>query len=86
MHIENMKLSFEWKPVDSANTGDSFLIQNTSPFNVEYVVSESAPTDTKGGIILPYQQLSFKKVTGNLYVKKNDGRDGYISIEQIEEA
>lgn len=76
-----------WEALAEVNTGESFLIQNISEDIVRYCVLDSQPENTVfGGVILPYQQLGFKKVTGDLYVKQNGDEDGFIVIERVEEA
>lgn len=76
-----------WEAQAEVNTGDSFLIQNISDDVIRYVVLDSVPAETvNGGVLLPYQQLAFKKVTGDLYMKQNGDEDGYIVIEQVEQA
>lgn len=49
------------------NTGDSFLIQNCSNDVIYYIVSENQPTVNVAGILMPYQQLAFRKIDGDLY-------------------
>lgn len=60
-----------WLPLDKANTGDSFLIQNCGAISVEFMVLDHFPDDEKdfGGLLSPKEQLSFKKVSGDLYVR-----------------
>lgn len=74
----------DWSLVQEVSSGDSFLIQNVSSNKIRYCVLDSVPgKNVKGGVIMPYQQLAFKKVTGDLYIKK-DWANGYIVIEQVE--
>lgn len=74
-----------WEALSEVNTGDSFLIQNISDDVVRYVVLDSQPEETvNGGVLAPYQQLAFKKVTGDMYMKQNGDQDGYVVIEKVE--
>ena len=74
-----------WEELAEVNTGDSFLIQNISEKPISYVVLDSVPDETiKGGVLRPYQQLSFKKVAGNLYMKRMGECNGYVVIEKVE--
>ena len=73
-----------WCLIEEVNTGDSFLLQNVSNNPIRYVVLDSVPAETvNGGVIMPYQQLAFKKVGGDLYMKKDEA-NGYIEIEKVE--
>lgn len=73
-----------WKPLTEVNTGDEFYIQNTSNYRLRYCVSENAPAENvQGNILESLQQLIFKKVDGNLYVKKING-DAFVAIEKVE--
>lgn len=85
MYIGEKKIYNDvWESLNEVNTGESFLIQNTSTNPVRYCVLDSVPNETvKGNVIAPYQQLAFKKVGGDLYLKK-DYVDGCISIEKVE--
>ena len=85
MHIGEKRVDNEtWQALAEVNTGDSFLLQNISVSPVRYCVLDSVPEETvNGGVILPYQQLAFKKVGGDLYLKKDEA-DGYIEIEKVE--
>ena len=79
--------SATWEALSEVNTGNSFLIQNTSDDAISYIVLDSVPEETvHGGVLLPYQQLGFKKITGDMYMKQKGDQDGYIVIEQVEEA
>ena len=88
MFIANKTLTREWTAVSEANTGEEFLIQNLSSEEVfcYCVLNEKPSEDVIGGYIDPHQQLSFKKVDGDLYMKKTKG-DEYVAricIEKVE--
>lgn len=73
-----------WQELEEVNTQEAFLIQNISDFNIRYCVLDSKPSESiSGGIITPYQQLSFKKTSGNMYIKK-DNSSAQIVIEKVE--
>lgn len=77
-------LTKDWKRIDEANTGERFLIQNVSNHPIRFVTIETAPEDLEdGGIIPPFEQLDFKKVSRDLYMR-NASQDGYIYIEKVE--
>lgn len=58
--------------------------ENVSEVMVNFVVTDSEPSsDNIGGILLPYQQMQFKKVGGDLYMKSASA-NGEINIEQSE--
>ena len=81
---ERKKLNKNWQAIAEVNTGDGFLIQNVSEVMVNFVVTDSEPlSDNIGGILLPYQQMQFKKVGGDLYMKSTSA-NGEINIEQSE--
>ena len=87
MYISEKRINSKtWEALAEVNTGDSFLIQNISTNDVcRYVVLDNQPDESiRGGVLLPYQQLAFKKVAGDLYVKQDGDRDGYIVIEKVE--
>lgn len=70
MFVDNFICYKEWKEVLPVNDGQSYLIQNTNHFDVEFIVMASEPNEeVKGGSLMAGQQLEFKKVSGKLYVK-----------------
>jgi hypothetical protein len=74
----------EWIAIEEAGTGDNFIIQNISAYRINFCVLDTAPTsDIDGGILLPCQQLSFKKVSGDLYMKTR-GENVNVYIEKVE--
>lgn len=85
MYVGEKRITNEnWEALSEVNTGEEFYIQNTSTNSIRYVVLNTVPDETiKGGIITPYQQLSFKKVAGDLYIKKGVV-DGYVVVEKVE--
>lgn len=85
MFIENLILTNEWQNVASVNTGDSFLIQNCSNDVIYYIVSENQPTVNVAGILMPYQQLAFRKIDGDLWLKDKNSVNNYVHIEKVEE-
>lgn len=85
MFVENLTLTNEWQNIASVNTGDSFLIQNCSNDVVYYIVSDVEPNVNVGGILMPYQQLGFKKIAGDLYMKDKNSVNNYVHIEKVEE-
>lgn len=87
MYITTKRLqNAEWQKVDEVNDGNSYLLQNISDVECKYIVTESAPEDSAPGMfLLPRQQLAFKKITGELYLKKS-GYYAEVSIEKVEEA
>lgn len=75
----------EWVALEEVNTGDSFLIQNISDNIVRYIVLDSVPENNLyGNVIQPYQQLAFRKITGDMYIKQNGDENAYIAIEKVE--
>ena len=75
----------EWTAIDEVSTGESFIIQNISEYRISFCTLDSTPTENiDGGILLPLQQLAFKKVSGDLYMKTG-GKDVNIYIEKVEE-
>lgn len=88
MYIAEKRINNEnWEALAEVNTGDSFLIQNISDDVIRYVVLDSQPDESvNGGVLAPYQQLAFKKITGDMYMKQNGDEDGYIVIEKVEQA
>lgn len=85
MFITNLQLpSNQWTEIDLVNTGDTFLIQNLTADDIRFIVLDSEPTNTNYGCKLaPGQQLVFKKVAGDLYMRGKG--QGVIAIEQQEE-
>ena len=72
-----------WTKIDQVNDGNLYYIQNKGPYSVEYTVQTSAPAEgDKGGDILSKEQLKFKKVAGDLYMRTNEIIDLYI--EKVE--
>lgn len=87
MFIANKELTCQWSLIEEANTGSSFLIQNIANKPVCYCVLDSLPdSNIEGGLLDPHQQLSFKKVSGDLYMKKTWGGNESVClhIEQVE--
>lgn len=87
MFVANKKLTNEWAEITEVNTGNTFLIQNIMNKEVFFCVSETTPeAETIGGVLLPYQQLSFKKVNGNMYMRKDWSGNASVclSIEKVE--
>lgn len=87
MYVTEKRInSLEWVELSEANTGDTFVIQNISDDRVRYCVMNSQPdTTVHGNVLLPAQQLKFKKVGGSLYMKQDGSQDGYVVIERVEE-
>lgn len=84
MFIDNFYSEEKWKLVDIVNDGNSYLIQNTNSFDVEFIVSNNLPSnDVLGGVLCSNMQLAFKKVTGSLYVRSPVKARLYV--EQVEE-
>lgn len=85
MRIGEVTLSKDWQYIGEANTGEKFLIQNVSNSPVRFAVMDYMPDDLNiGGIVPPFEQLEFKRVSGDLYMR-NASEDGYIYIERVEE-
>lgn len=84
MFVSNIQLpGNKWTEIASANTGDLFYIQNLTAGKIRYIVSATEPTDDDYGCVLaPGQQLVFKKISGDLYMRGNG--HGTIAIEQKE--
>ena len=73
-----------WIICEEVNDGNTYLIQNISTDNLLYCVSSEKPSNTIfGGVVQPYVQLEFKKVSGDLYLKK-DTTDVSIHISKVE--
>lgn len=86
MYISEKKVdNDEWVILDGVNDGQCYLIQNVSLAPVSYCVLDRVPDNKiKANVITPWQQLSFKKGNGDLYIRKSTYNDGYISIELSE--
>lgn len=87
MFIAEKKLTDKWCLIEEVNTGDNFLIQNTTNRAVYFCVLDTTPDDSIiGGVLEAHQQLSFKKVTGDLFMRNTWGGNGSVSlyIEQVE--
>ena len=86
MYIGEKKItsSTEWEALSEVNTGDKFFIQNVSDNPIRYCVLDTVPEQSvSGGRLMPFQQLAFKKVSGDLYLK-NEGIEGYVVVEKVE--
>lgn len=87
MYISEKKVdNDEWVILDGVNDGQCYLIQNVSLAPVSYCVLDRVPDNKKikANVIAPWQQVSFKKGNGDLYIRKSTYNDGYISIELSE--
>lgn len=87
MYIANKELTQEWQAIEEVNTGDSFLIQNITGHNIYFCVLSSVPEATvRGGVLESHQQLSFKKVTGSMYMKRGSEGEDHVClyIEKVE--
>ena len=74
-----------WDPLSEVNTGELFVIQNTSSSPIFYVDLNTQPTEDIRGYILPPQDvLRFKKTDVDLYVKKSNDI-GFLTIGTGEE-
>ena len=72
-----------WTLISDVNDGNTYYIQNIGQYHVEFSVGTSAPAEgVKGGYLMPKEQLKFKKVSGDLYMRTNEIIDLYI--EKVE--
>lgn len=83
--IEKEVRNDNWELLEEVNTGELFIIQNTSSTPIFYVDLDKEPTeDTRGFILPPEDVLHFKKDTENLYIKKSNDI-GFITIGTVKE-
>lgn len=85
MNIGKIQLDNDWRLMNEVNTGEEFLIQNLSQ-RVEFIVTDTAPTSNDtGGLLSSCQQLMFKRVDGDLYMRStgNYGNQ-FVNVEKVE--
>ena len=80
MNIGEVNLTSQWRLMSEVSDGSEYLLQNINS-SVEFFVASSAPTEeTQGGILSHYQQLMFKKVSGDLYMKAASDHVGHQTV------
>lgn len=65
-------LSKTWTKVDNINDGKTYGIQNLGDWECEYICSDSEPSaDTEGGWLQAKEQMFYKYIANDLYVREN---------------
>lgn len=86
--MTTIALTNSWQKIADIYDGKTYGIQNTGEWECEYIYSTSEPsTDTEGGVLCAKEQMFFKYVAKDLYMRENMPNSNIkVFVEEIEEA
>ena len=89
MYTAEKTINTGWTLIEEVATGDEFRVQNISNNTIRFCVTDTEPpADISGGVLPKDEQLAFKKVGGDLYLKCDGAaeltRITKVHIEKVE--